>query len=340
MALAGIRGAAPRTVRTADCACETAGTIEIVTLLSGATRMLFNCGVDPPSIAGEGEVPSYKQVVLATDLSTASIAAVPVAIGLAKIFKAEVIILNVFQYVPHHRYQVPVGWMVEIIRKDVEAQLSRIKHTIEQAEIKSEVVVIEDGVSSQQILKFVDACESCILVMGTHAIAGLDRYFLGSTAEDVLRSAHCPVVTVGPHIGSTGGTSHFKRVLYATDFSEVSLAVLPLALTLRRSELSSIRVVHVSEEAQADQAGEFRRFDPIRNALSNDLLETKDCLEEYAILRGNDVSREIVYETERYQADLVILGVRRASAFVSHQSPKIAFQVIAASPCAVLTVST
>ena len=147
-------------------------------------------------------------------------------------------------------------------------------------------------------------------------------------------------MTVGPHIASTGGISRFKKVLFATDFSEVSLAVLPLALTLRRSELSSLRVVHVSEEAQADQAAEYERFDLIRNVLSNDPLKTKDCLEEYAILRGNDVSREIVREAERYEADLIILGVRRASAFVSHQSPKIAFQVIAASPCAVLTVST
>lgn len=229
--------------------------------------------------------------------------------------------------------------MVDIIRKDVQAQLSRIKHTIDQADIKSEIVVIEDGVSSQQILEFVDACKSCILVMGTHAIAGLDRFFLGSTAEDVLRSAHCPVVTVGPHIGSTGGISNFKKVLFATDFSEVSLAVLPLALTLRRSELSSLRVVHVSEEGKADQTAEDPRFDLIRNALRNDPSDTKDCLEEYSILQGNDVSREIVREAERYQADLIILGVRRASAFVSHQSPKIAFQVIAASPCAVLTVS-
>jgi nucleotide-binding universal stress UspA family protein len=302
--------------------------------------MLFKCGVDPPSIAGEGEMPSYKQVVLATDLSTASIAAVPVAIGLAKIFKAEVIILNVFQYVPHHRYQVPVGWMVDIIRKDVQAQLGRIKHTIDQADIKSEIVVIDDGVAFQQILEFVDACESCILVMGTHAISGLDRFFLGSTAEDVLRSAHCPVVTVGPQVTtSTDDRSRFERVLFATDFSEVSLAALPLALTLQRSELSSLRVIHVSEEAHADQAAEYRRFDLIRNAVGSDPLESRDCLEEYAILRGIDVSREIVHEAERYQADLIILGVRRASAFVSHQSPKIAFQVIAASPCAVLTVS-
>ena len=81
-----------------------------------------------------GEMTILNKIVLATDLSTASIAAVPVAIGLAKILKAEVTLLNVFQYVPHHRYQVPVGWMVDIIRKDVQAKLRQIKCTFDQAD--------------------------------------------------------------------------------------------------------------------------------------------------------------------------------------------------------------
>jgi nucleotide-binding universal stress UspA family protein len=45
-------------------------------------------------------------------------------------------------------------------------------------------------------------------------------------------------------------------------------------------------------------------------------------------------------EAERYPADLLVLGVHRASAYASHLAPKIAFQVIAAAPCAVLTISS
>ena len=101
---------------------------------------------------------TLNKIVLATDLSTASIAAVPVAIGLAKILKAEVTLLNVFQYVPHHRYQVPVGWMVDIIRKDVQAKLRQIKSTFDEAEVPADIVMIEDGVASQQILEFVGTC--------------------------------------------------------------------------------------------------------------------------------------------------------------------------------------
>jgi hypothetical protein len=48
----------------------------------------------------------------------------------------------------------------------------------------------------------------------------------------------------------------------------------------------------------------------------------------------------VVNEAERQPADLVALGVKRASAFVAHVAPKIAFQIVAASPVAVLTVSS
>jgi hypothetical protein len=48
----------------------------------------------------------------------------------------------------------------------------------------------------------------------------------------------------------------------------------------------------------------------------------------------------VVNEPERYPADLLVLGVKRASAFVAHVAPKIAFQIVAASPCTVLTVSS
>jgi lauroyl/myristoyl acyltransferase len=72
------------------------------------------------------------QIVLATDFSPASTAAVPIASMLARLFKASVILLHIFQYVPKHRYRVPVEWMVEIIRKDVQSKLAEAKRILNQ----------------------------------------------------------------------------------------------------------------------------------------------------------------------------------------------------------------
>ena len=63
-------------------------------------------------------------------------------------------------------------------------------------------MMLEGAVPAQQIVTFMQSCQNPILVMGTHAVAGMERFLLGSAAEEVLRQARCPVVTVGPHVTS------------------------------------------------------------------------------------------------------------------------------------------
>lgn len=280
------------------------------------------------------------QIVLATDFSPASSAALSIAGRVARIFKAKVLVIHVFQYVAHHQYQVPVGWMIESIRRDVQNRMNEIRKVLADTGVETEGTLIEDGFPSLEILSVLQTCKHPLLVMGTHAIGGMDRFVLGSTAEEVLRQATCPVITVGPHVTSEEETDpNFHRVLYATDFSAASLAAAPFAAMFRRSSSASLRVLHVS--AAPDLAtSEDQSFDPVRKALGSGGAESAAGALEYITLHGRDVSQAITNEAERYPADLLVLGVHRASAYASHLAPKITFQVIAAAPCAVLTISS
>lgn len=274
------------------------------------------------------------QVVVATDFSPASMSAVRIAAGLSHIFSAGVTLLHIFEYVPKHRYQVPVGWMLESIRTDVRRKLSEAKQVLNEAGVDVEVMMLESSVPAQQIVTFIQSCQTPILVMGTHAVAGMDRFLLGSTAEEVLRQVPCPVVTVGPHVASPSTDGPFlRKILYATDFSDASLAAVPVLSALRKSAAAHLRTLHVSAEHDSG-IKETQRFDSVRR-----LLGTHES-DEYVALHGTNAAQAIVNEAERYPADLVVLGVKRASAFVTHTAPKVAFQIVTASPCAVLTVSS
>lgn len=275
------------------------------------------------------------QIVLATDFSPSAMAAVPIAGKFARIFHAKVTLLHIFQYAPKHRHKVPVEWMVEIIRRDVRSKLLEAKAILHESGAETEVVVLEDGIPSRQILSFLQSCEAPLLLMGTHAVGGMDRFILGSTAEEVVRQTHWPVVTVGPHVSpSAPNNVPFREILFATDFGVASLAAAPLVELLRQSAETHLRVLNVSTDRTSDSGEEKEQFDAVRN-----ILEVRGD-EQYVTLHGTNVSQAVVNEAERDRADLVILGVKRASAFASHASPKIAFQIIAASPCAVLTVSS
>ncbi len=275
------------------------------------------------------------QIVLATDFSPAAMTAVPVTVSFARLFNAKVTLLHVFQYVPKHRHKVPVEWMVEIIRRDVRNRLAEAKSILEQAGVEREVMVLEDGIPSQQILTFVQSCAAPLLVMGTNAVGGMERLIIGSTAEKVLHQESCPVVTVGPHVRSAAQNDfRFRRILYATDFSPASLAAVPCVDLLRQFAGAHLRIIHVSTDHSAGADEENERFVTVRKSLG----AKGD--EEYVIVHGTQIGQTVVHEVEQYPADLLILGVKRASAFAAHATPGIAYQIIAASPCPVLTVSS
>lgn len=280
------------------------------------------------------------QIVVATDFSPASISGLLIANRVARIFQAKVAVLHVFQYVAQHRYTVPVDWMIKTIRHEVQEKLAEDKRSLCEAGIESEVRMIEGGVPAQEILNFAQSCANPLLVIGTHAVGGMERFVLGSTAEEVLRQASCPVMTVGPHVAvPTCINPYFHKILYTTDFSEASLAAVPLVIEFQRRSAASLRILHVSNNTAPQSIAE-QRFEPIRKALSEGLDHLCIGSEEYVISQGEVISQMVVNEADRFPADLLVLGVRRASAYAAHVSPKTAFQIIAAAPCPVLSVSS
>jgi nucleotide-binding universal stress UspA family protein len=55
---------------------------------------------------------------------------------------------------------------------------------------------VVQGEPAYQIVQFANAQKADAVVMGTHGRTGLKRMFIGSVAEDVLRTSTVPVVVV------------------------------------------------------------------------------------------------------------------------------------------------
>jgi nucleotide-binding universal stress UspA family protein len=90
-----------------------------------------------------------------------------------------------------------------------------------------------------------------LIVLGTHRRGLIGTHLLGSTAEQVLRHATCPVLMVGPAV-LTGLLDHerFAHVLFATDFSDGSLLALPYALSLAEEKDAELTLMHVLEQLE------------------------------------------------------------------------------------------
>ena len=121
-----------------------------------------------------------REIMVATDFSDASDAAVRVAHAYARALGAR---LHVFH----------VTWPEEYDLTQLFAHLV--------AELGTTVPLVtasNGGDAADEIVRYAKLREIDLLVLGTHGRTGVTRALLGSVAERVARTASCPVLTVPP----------------------------------------------------------------------------------------------------------------------------------------------
>ncbi len=141
-----------------------------------------------------------KRILFPTDISEGSAQAVPYVTDLTHHYGAKLFIVHVIYdieratglYVPHIS--------MDELYKDIETNAVKElkKCCLEELRGYRDIEYrILKGVPHEEILKFAEDNHIDLIVMGTHSRKGLDRVIFGSTAERVVRNAHCPVLTVG-----------------------------------------------------------------------------------------------------------------------------------------------
>ena len=92
-----------------------------------------------------------------------------------------------------------------------------------------------------------------LIVMGTHGRRAATRFLLGSTAEEILRRAACPVLTISP---SATNLKALNKILVPVDFSGHSPRGVATASALADKFGAELSMIHVIEwPAQPDFYG-------------------------------------------------------------------------------------
>jgi len=147
---------------------------------------------------------TVKRILFCTDFSENSAPARDLAIEFSKAFDARLFIVHVVysRYLgyPSFEAMIPVDMTVveQSIREGAQQQLDtaaeECRRDVEQVETR-----LLTGLPAEQVVEFADEHAIDLIVMGTHGWTGFKHLILGSTAENVLRTATCPVLTVrGP----------------------------------------------------------------------------------------------------------------------------------------------
>jgi len=212
----------------------------------------MNTNHDTNHLAGQNQMLSIKRILFPTDFSRCSEQAFSHALYLAKQYGAELHLLHAIVMYENSLYCPP---NTSSDNREIFQHMKRIARKRQDGMLRStDVDDIDVKVAQKKcisaapvIMQYAEEQDIDLIVMGTHGRRGLGHLFLGSVAEEVLRCAPCPVLTIrekkqefAPH--------ELKNILVPLDFSDHSKVSLLHAKGIAESYDADLRLLHVVEQ--------------------------------------------------------------------------------------------
>src|ERR1700687_6117449 len=300
---------------------------------------------------------SRKNILFATDFSEASQAALPYAAAIARRYDSQLHIAHIMSPASYIILSQPADPVtLDSIHEAARANARQRMETLgSHLKTVPHHTYVREGDVWETLADLIQIHEIDLLVVGTHGRTGLEKLVLGSKAEEILRLAPCPVLTVGPKIA--GGAKltaiegerknltpveiSVEQIVYATDFSPESLAAAPFARSLAQEFQSKLTLLHVIERSK-DKNHQPEPIDLALQRLEKLVPEEASlwCSPSPTVQVGSPADC-ILQEALDTRADLIVLGVRAASGNLgaaTHLPWATAHKVIAQAHCPVLTI--
>ena len=143
-----------------------------------------------------------KNILCPTDFSEPSYEALMAADELASHFGATLHIINVVPLVPI--VEAPIGvesasFNVASYQQELEGQAEKSLRNLAEQKVSKGLKVITEvliGNASGEVMRYALEKGCDMIVIATHGLSGWRRFISGSTTEQIVRQASCPVLTI------------------------------------------------------------------------------------------------------------------------------------------------
>jgi universal stress protein A len=146
---------------------------------------------------------TIRKIVCSTDFSEPSYEAIKVAGAVARQFGAELYLVHVIEPIhtssgPAHLLEgdaFPMSQYDTGMVDSVERELRELieHHQLEDLQTRP---LVRCGRPAEEIIDVAEQEKADLIVIASHGLGGWRRYLFGSVTDDVLYSAHCPVLVV------------------------------------------------------------------------------------------------------------------------------------------------
>jgi nucleotide-binding universal stress UspA family protein len=298
------------------------------------------------------DVKRLSRVLFPTDFSESARHAMAAALEVATVAEAE---LHLLHAVVLHQYDpVAAGDKLDELENEIlqrweglaAAQLRKVADGGGGA--RTIVTAERRGTSAAAvILDYVREVEADLVVMGTHGRRGPSHLLLGSTAEEVVRHADCPVLTIRQE-SEPRFVTRARRLLVPVDFSDHARRALAMAKTFAREAGAGIDVLHVIEQLVHPAfytTGKTTLLE-VDEGLGDRCRENMAKLfaaaggpeipAEYHVVEGK-AAREIVRFAEDHGSDAIVIATHGLTGLKNFLLGSVTAKVVRRAPCPVLT---
>jgi len=144
---------------------------------------------------------TLKHILVATDFSEPSDAALTYGRALARNFNATLHVLHVVGNVSTLAYGAE-GYVIPLMEMQQEVEAAALRQLEERLidndvrPVKTERVLLTSDAPARAIVEYARNASIDLIVTGTQGRGGVAHLVMGSVAERVVRTAPCPVLTV------------------------------------------------------------------------------------------------------------------------------------------------
>jgi len=280
---------------------------------------------------------SLRHILLPTDFSSCSETALQYGVALCRRYDTTLYAVTIVPPEITDYVQPPDPFF---LRHSAEKKMASLVESEFFRGIKHSELV-KEGFVSDLLPELIDRLEIDLVVLGTHGRGGIKKLVLGSVAEEIIDSARCPVLTVGPKVLPKSDVK-LQNIVCAIDLLHGSAIELTYALWLTEQEHAHLTLLHVLKPPTGVPPGYSESQKEMAMKLLMQLLppETTASVEAECIVEIGAPGEHILKVAEVQNADLIVLGPHHTSyAQVSTHLPwVIPHQVLCHAHCPVLTV--
>lgn len=254
----------------------------------------------------------FKRIIIAIDLSPASYAVVECV----KDFK----VLGVEEIILFHAWGIN-NVDPNIIKQTLEPKITEIQKTIQDQGFITTYELVP-GLPSEELKQVAIKKNASLIIIGSHGAGETTHplFSLGSVASEILQSHEKPLLIVRINVEDLKNERHFiynsddvkRNILFATDFSEISLNALDYLASFVAVGSKHITILHVkppvkgvnvlTESLEHMNRHEIQRLENFKLLLSSKGI----CHVETIIKYGNPADQIIAEAKNNYS--LVVMG--------------------------------